>query len=348
MDTTTATQEIVKYIRQNLSATRNKLKQQNNMNLLIKMYGESCPYGELADLIVPIAVQRAQGAIQESAMTRALNMMLQSQPAKKEEADHQDVQTVVASTIPVLYHGTLKSSIPSIMKEGLTAQEGIGRGYFGVYLSGTREGAEYWAKSHWIARTGKEPEEEGPITVLEVRIPAFAEGDLHADMEQADEGSDWQESLKVIGDCMFARDIPPSWIRLPSLKTASYESESKLINESKKTPEAKRKHKFEAAEWTFPNGHPRCQICGDEETVSGFCGGRKEAAMSKTAFVAHVPGHQNSKGEAAPWVVKQHDTGKILSSHKTQAEAKEHLRQMHIHKGSGWVNELLVTKKSVD
>lgn len=56
--------------------------------------------------------------------------------------------------------------------------------------------------------------------------------------------------------------------------------------------------------------------------------------VSKVSFVAHVPGHKNSKGEAAPWVIKDHKTGKILSSHKTQGEAKTHLQQMHAHSGS--------------
>jgi S-adenosylmethionine/arginine decarboxylase-like enzyme len=56
--------------------------------------------------------------------------------------------------------------------------------------------------------------------------------------------------------------------------------------------------------------------------------------ISKTAYVAHVPGHKNSKGEAAPWVIKDHKDDHIISSHKTQAEAKSHLRDMHAHSGS--------------
>lgn len=60
----------------------------------------------------------------------------------------------------------------------------------------------------------------------------------------------------------------------------------------------------------------------------------KEAATAKVAYVAHVPGHKNSKGESAPWVIKQHETGKILSSHKTKAEAKSHLQDMHAHSGA--------------
>ena len=40
--------------------------------------------------------------------------------------------------------------------------------------------------------------------------------------------------------------------------------------------------------------------------------------------------HRNSKGELAEWVIKSHETGKILSSHKSEKKAKEHLQQMHI------------------
>lgn len=48
--------------------------------------------------------------------------------------------------------------------------------------------------------------------------------------------------------------------------------------------------------------------------------------------VKYKKGHKNSKGESAPWVIISETTGKILSSHKTRAEAKKHLRQMEIHK----------------
>jgi len=51
----------------------------------------------------------------------------------------------------------------------------------------------------------------------------------------------------------------------------------------------------------------------------------------KVSYVAHVPGHKNSKGESAPWVVKSHETGEILSSHSTEAEANSHLKDMHAH-----------------
>lgn len=50
-------------------------------------------------------------------------------------------------------------------------------------------------------------------------------------------------------------------------------------------------------------------------------------------YVQKLDGHKNSKGEEAPWVIKSHETGKILSSHKSEKAAKKHLQDMHIHKG---------------
>ena len=54
----------------------------------------------------------------------------------------------------------------------------------------------------------------------------------------------------------------------------------------------------------------------------------------KISYVVHVKGHKNSKGELAEWTIKSHETGKILSSHKSESAAKKHLQDMHSHKGS--------------
>lgn len=54
-------------------------------------------------------------------------------------------------------------------------------------------------------------------------------------------------------------------------KSETYESESKKIRENKKLPEASKSHKFKKAKWTYPNGHPRCIICGSEEMEDGVC-----------------------------------------------------------------------------
>lgn len=53
------------------------------------------------------------------------------------------------------------------------------------------------------------------------------------------------------------------------------DKETAQIKLNKEKPEAKKPHDFKAAEWTHPNGHPRCIICGDEERTGGKCEGNK-------------------------------------------------------------------------
>lgn len=48
------------------------------------------------------------------------------------------------------------------------------------------------------------------------------------------------------------------------------DKETEKINENKKEWENK-PHDFKAAEWTHPNGHPRCVKCGREEYIGGKC-----------------------------------------------------------------------------
>ena len=53
--------------------------------------------------------------------------------------------------------------------------------------------------------------------------------------------------------------------KLSEAQQKEYDEESILIRENAKN--AKYPHKFEAAKWTHPNGHPRCIHCGDEQRV---------------------------------------------------------------------------------
>lgn len=53
--------------------------------------------------------------------------------------------------------------------------------------------------------------------------------------------------------------------KLSEAQKKDYEKESEQIRENAK--KVKYPHKFKAAEWTHPNGHPRCIHCGDEERV---------------------------------------------------------------------------------
>ena len=45
-------------------------------------------------------------------------------------------------------------------------------------------------------------------------------------------------------------------------------------------------------------------------------------------MVVFRKGHKNSKGEKAEWCIVSHETGKILSSHKSKDAAKSHLDDM--------------------
>lgn len=130
-----------------------------------------------------------------------------------------------------LYHGTLRRKLPKILRRGLQPSEGWGgANTFGVFLSGTPEGALYWAKlAH--QRDKDEKLEVGRfdraygdraaelLAIVEVTIPPAEIGQLKADMEQAEdvgfEGDrdDWEASLEEIGDVMFDGQVPASWVR---------------------------------------------------------------------------------------------------------------------------------------
>ena len=56
--------------------------------------------------------------------------------------------------------------------------------------------------------------------------------------------------------------------------------------------------------------------------------------MNLIEYIQKIPGHQNSEGEAAPWVILDHDDGSILSSHKTKKDAQDHLEQMKTYSES--------------
>ena len=51
------------------------------------------------------------------------------------------------------------------------------------------------------------------------------------------------------------------------------DAEDEKIRSNQETPEAQKPHKFRPAEWTFPNGHPRCLLCGTEEPIYDECCG---------------------------------------------------------------------------
>ncbi len=91
------------------------------------------------------------------------------------------------------------------------------------------------------------------------------------------------------------------------------DQESERIKENKNSPAAQKKHKFQPAEWTHPNGHPRCLLCGDEERTGGMC-----EPVSKSEL---------SKGQNGDW---EKEGYKINGTH-TELNDDEGFGNFHVH-----------------
>lgn len=113
----------------------------------------------------------------------------------------------------VLYHGTLRDRIPSILATGLRATEGWGGASRpGVFLSPTRADAEYWGTAGLLKAMGlpvpqvaeltPPPGAEGEVVVLAVTIPPEELGSIVPR----------RKSFSLPGDVQFVGSIPPEWI----------------------------------------------------------------------------------------------------------------------------------------
>lgn len=118
----------------------------------------------------------------------------------------------------VLYHGTLRSNVNSILATGLRAGKGWGGAAKpGVFLSATPEDALYWSKMSMLGRMGLDTEAEsfdilekeglmGQLAVLRVEVPADATGSLVPR----------RTSFSLSNDMQFVGSIPPEWISVES------------------------------------------------------------------------------------------------------------------------------------
>jgi hypothetical protein len=88
-------------------------------------------------------------------------------------------------------------------------------------------------------------------------------------------------------------------------KKPTYDEESALIKANQDTPAAQQAHPFQAAEWTHKNGHPRCLLCGDEESVSKQCAGMAARRMKKAEGTA-------AEGKSSIRVVKRDGKQRIM------------------------------------
>ena len=99
-------------------------------------------------------------------------------------------------------------------------------------------------------------------------------GNQEATMEQVNflAKSNKNKLYKSSGDMTF---------EIGKVNQEELEEENEKIRENKKKPDAFADHKFKAAKFTHPNGHPRCLVCGDEERTGGECEGIKKDDIKK-------------------------------------------------------------------
>lgn len=144
--------------------------------------------------------------------------------------NHAFAEGEAETQVPVLYHGTLVEYLPLISRNGLYETEGWGgAGTKGVFLSGSPQGALYWAKMAYQRARGEKLEAhsfdrdhgadaDSLLAVIEVRVPGEYAEVLKADEEQFEDvgadfpPDDWRQSLEKIGDVRFAGRIPPGWL----------------------------------------------------------------------------------------------------------------------------------------
>ena len=113
----------------------------------------------------------------------------------------------------VLYHGTLKDSVGSILSGGLKAGGGWGGAAKpGVFLSPTPEDASYWAKMTLLRKRGLPKDSQlfneltdedlSEIVILKIRIP----------VDEVDNVIERRMSFSLPNDLQYVGSIPPDWI----------------------------------------------------------------------------------------------------------------------------------------
>ena len=124
----------------------------------------------------------------------------------------------------------------------------------------------------------------------------------------------------------FTAPLPEGVKTLNLSKGITFDEETLIIKENKKTAEAHQQHKFVAAEWTHKNGHPRCLVCGDEPRIPrsgetpdsngyGMCDGIKNEMLSNLEGLYIVDPHSR-------WIYEGKKT-LIVKEKKFDIEGKE-------------------------
>ncbi len=120
------------------------------------------------------------------------------------------------------------------------------------------------AMTHWLEETTK------ALTTGD--MPA---GSLTVEQTRPRRRYPWEKEADANRQ-FFRTTGEPVLKELSEADIRSINRDVEAINRNRETAEAKRSHAFKPAQWTFPNGHPRCALCGHEEYDGGCDGVDKE------------------------------------------------------------------------
>lgn len=158
-------------------------------------------------------------------------------------------------------------------------------------------------KSHKVLMTVNQNNADGHFVYnadgtinFKTNRPIFYEGDG----EHRASDAMWEWMLEQARKNMIADPHIPQSMR----EVRKREQPAGYIRETEKIRENKKRyggtvHKFTAAKWTHPNGHPRCLLCGDEENISGEC--NREATKEEEAAFHEKLKLEFSKGLNPLW-----------------------------------------------
>lgn len=132
------------------------------------------------------------------------------------------------------------------------------------------------------------------------------------------------------------------------VKSEAADRESEKIRRNRKyKKEAREPHPFTPAEWTHPNGHPRCILCGDEERTGGKCPGADHDGLEKGVMRRIAPFNpakdvdESEHSVMDDWQRYNQDDGGYGDSESNPRDIREGLSHMHQHSKIRAMNKLM-------
>ena len=124
---------------------------------------------------------------------------------------------------------------------------------------------------------------------------------------------------------LATKDDPQMIKAASTADNAAYVKETALIRANKQQPDNQQPHPFEQAEWTWPNAHPRCLRCGEEESTDGMCSGADLAkahgqGLPWRLVKAHVRQHTRIESSGKVTIVRDYERTDPAPTFYSQAE----------------------------